>query len=266
MTIFKGNVDSCCDVENARVYENFECTLNDANIIKGSNKFFIIQILFDELKYYLWTRYGRVGKTGIIKFEEYNKNNVVRKFISLFKSKTGNDWNSKFKRYENKYVLIDIEPDLFELNNISKIRETYILNKSLQNFLLMICEKKNLLNTTKEYEIDTQKFPLGKLSQSQIKKGHSILNKIARSNQNSKIQLSSIFWSYIPYSCGHGGSPPIINDDVDIKQCRNMLHNLKNIEITIKLSNAANCIYESFDICLEPINIYKYSHLYILIK
>ena len=118
----------------------------------------------------------------------------------------------------------------------------------------------------KEYEIDTDKLPLGKMSKKQIQTGHVILKKIQDNlknfNKDDFIELSSKFWSNIPYSCGHRGTPPIIRTKDDLEKYADMLENLSNIEVAGKIIEAANTddvhpldhIYDSLDISIDPLD------------
>lgn len=73
--IVKGRaaVDSYCDVAaTTHVYEGsggevFDALLNQTDIVKNANKFYVIQLLETDAsppKYYTWTRWGRVGEKG----------------------------------------------------------------------------------------------------------------------------------------------------------------------------------------------------------
>ncbi|KAM7040820.1 protein mono-ADP-ribosyltransferase PARP3-like [Acridotheres tristis] len=47
--------------DGARVYEDYDCTLNQTNISDNNNKFFIIQLLECNGTYSVWSRWGRVS-------------------------------------------------------------------------------------------------------------------------------------------------------------------------------------------------------------
>ena len=64
--------DIHCTLTNTRVVGKYNCTLNQTNIAKNNNKFYILQILTDGKIYYLWTRYGRVGDRGVGSYKEFN--------------------------------------------------------------------------------------------------------------------------------------------------------------------------------------------------
>ncbi|OMJ81813.1 hypothetical protein SteCoe_17633 [Stentor coeruleus] len=73
----------CPNYENYHIYEEFSkswnCILNCVNLMGNNNKFYIIQLLETEdkpEKFFLWTRWGRVGSIGnynFVPFEDIEK-------------------------------------------------------------------------------------------------------------------------------------------------------------------------------------------------
>ena len=144
MSIFKGKVDSYCTLEDVTVYNYYECTLNQTDIKRGSNKFYIMQILKPPAHkyYYLWTRYGRVGEKGnsnVATFEsEYS---AIRKFEATFRSKTGNRFNDDFVEKSGKYTLIDLSEDDVEIEDKKILCN---LDPRLQNVLSLISNNERI--------------------------------------------------------------------------------------------------------------------------
>lgn len=94
--------------------------------------------------------------------------------------------------------------------------------------------------TMKELNLDLDQCPLGKLSNSQIQKGYSILKRIQHvletSNRESQvIELSNSFYSNIPQSFGMK-KPPLINHPLKVKEKLTLLENLHEMEIANSLS------------------------------
>jgi predicted DNA-binding WGR domain protein len=68
--------------------------LNQTNISNNNNKFYVIQMLQDDVntsKYYCFTRWARVGLVGQFKLDEFNSIDGAKKaFESKFRDKTKN--------------------------------------------------------------------------------------------------------------------------------------------------------------------------------
>ena len=89
---------------DGRIYKDYDCTLNQTNIKTNANKFYIMQIIEKQNKYYVFIRYGRVGEKGVSRDESFsNVDGAISKFKKQFKSKTGNVWNVEnlFQKKEN---------------------------------------------------------------------------------------------------------------------------------------------------------------------
>ena len=59
-------VDSHCSLNSAAVWQDYDCMLNQTNIGKNNNKFYVIQLLVVGTKYYVWNRWGRVVSIHIL--------------------------------------------------------------------------------------------------------------------------------------------------------------------------------------------------------
>jgi predicted DNA-binding WGR domain protein len=154
-----------------KVYEDYSAILNQTNIGKNNNKFYIVQLLHGYDKYHVWTRWGRVGEPGKTNMDSFDSLNLcIAGYEKKFKEKTGNKWINKdsFEPKTGKYVLVEIE------------------------------EKEGGGDDT---------APMGKLTESQIEKGQAILKQLGKAiNDNEKIiiyeDLSSIFFTLIPTVTG----------------------------------------------------------------
>lgn len=74
--------------------------LNQTNIAKNANKFYVAQILESDVgkghSLYLCIRYGRVGESGQKKQTLYHsKDSATNAFLALFRSKTGIAWSQR---------------------------------------------------------------------------------------------------------------------------------------------------------------------------
>lgn len=105
-------------------------------------------------------------------------------------------------------------------------------------------------------------MPLGKLSQSQIDKGYTILNKIklalkGNSSQAVKdeiMDLSSEYYTLIPYVCNRSSTPPIINTDKMVQTYTETLDELSNLTV------AATVVKDSTFILLPSLrSVFEFS-------
>lgn len=96
----------------------YDVMLNQTNIGNNNNKFYVIQMLQDDVnksKYFCFTRWARVGLVGQMKLEEFNSIEGAKKaFESKFWDKTKNRWadicaGHEFKTVAGKYTLIEID-------------------------------------------------------------------------------------------------------------------------------------------------------------
>lgn len=61
----KREIDGCCRLSPATVYEDYDCMLNQTNIGNNNNKFYVIQLLVSNGNYYVWNRWGRVVSSNM---------------------------------------------------------------------------------------------------------------------------------------------------------------------------------------------------------
>uniref|UniRef100_A0A674NQ20 Poly (ADP-ribose) polymerase family, member 3 n=1 Tax=Takifugu rubripes TaxID=31033 RepID=A0A674NQ20_TAKRU len=106
-------VDEHCQVSaSAEVHEDYDCMLNQTNIGQNNNKFYVIQVIKDNNRFYSWNRWGRVGEVGQSKLSPFDKlEKAVKDFEKKFKDKTKNSWSdrSNFVSYAGKYTMIEVD-------------------------------------------------------------------------------------------------------------------------------------------------------------
>lgn len=161
------------------VHENYDVKLMQTNIGSGrnNNKFYIIQVLVSEGKYFSWNRWGRLGEEGQNKLEACaGEEEAIKCFSKKFKDKTKNTWvtgapASAFVKHDGKYQLVEVEDDA-----------------------------------------GGGDASLGKLSAEQIGKGQAVLEQIKAALDGGGgdiAELSSQFYSLIPTQSGRAAPPPI---------------------------------------------------------
>ena len=192
----RSKVDPLCPkASNCQIYNDvdgaWECMLNQTNIQNNNNKYFLIQLLLDTSGYYYtWFRWGRVGYNGQTNLQSFGKNldGAKKAFLKKFSDKTRNNWADRgdFVKHSGKYELIEInvggddeddlgtdEPDAKKAKADIKVLESQ-LDKKVQELINMICDVKTMQQTLMGMDFDTEKSPLGKVTEEQIKSGYEV--------------------------------------------------------------------------------------------
>jgi len=207
------------------IVDDYNVMLNLTDIsygVKGHNKFYQIQLLKKNGQYILFTKWARVGaKHPQSKTEEFSsKIDAVKAFKKKFWQKTLNEWDERdnFQQQPGKYALVSvsgsadadsINKEVQRLNQRNQELKRRIevnpttLDPSLFSLMKMIWDINRMSKTLKELNIDTEKYPLGKLSAEQIQKGYRILNEIQNvllsdAKKTKLIELSNQFYTNIP--------------------------------------------------------------------
>jgi predicted DNA-binding WGR domain protein len=173
--------------EKLKVHGEYSVKLNQTHIDANNNKFYIIQVLEGDGKFYAWTRWGRVGEPGQNKMVPSSTvDGAIANFKSKFREKTSNNWDGRdnFKSVNGKYTLVE----------------------------------------TDEGSGGQEDAPMGKLTEAQIGKGQKVLEKLGAEVQKAKAEvktlevLSSEFYSLIPHNFGRTRPPAIKTDDMVQKE------------------------------------------------
>jgi len=240
-------IDTNCKFQTGNLYQSnsvvYSCTLNQTDLGKNANKFYIMQVIVNGPQYVVFIRYGRIGETGTINYKEFSSESPAKSFFEKqFRTKTGNAWLHKdnFEKKSGHYFLTEIE--CIEESSESSESEISVsteckLDKRIVHFLELISNQTYMKNSLVQLEIDTDKMPLGKISQTQIDKGYIILDKINK-NMNQKnmlIELSSEFYTLIPMATGRR-QPPVINSSELLGKYVNLLNELSQMVYGSKTS------------------------------
>lgn len=280
-------LDTLCYIKGKVVQENnnvYSCTLNQTDIVSNKNKFYIMQVIENGNTYHLYTRYGRIGEDGKIIDKTFtSKNQAECAFEKQFKTKTGNTWGDKdFIKKTGKYFMTEVQyevdadeikDDEHEKTNISKLDDR-------TKFLMeLFTNKETMEKTLVSLSINPKKMPLGKISKTQLDNAQKILIKIRNElkintkensdddsdndsddelNDNNQITImSSEFYTYIPYSCGRQ-KPPVINSNELIGKFTELIDELKNLEVAVKISKQGitdlDSAYNSLNSDIKPLS------------
>lgn len=246
-------IDENCSCQGGKVLcvndVFYACTLNQTNIKSNANKFYIIQIVTTGKKYIVFIRYGRIGEIGTKSEAVYDDvDSAIKHFTKQFKTKTGNNWNAKdkFVKKEGKYFMTEVAYD--EVKNIEKVTEIADTPKIVESkldplvvkLIEMISDINMMKNSLVKLEIDTKKLPLGKISNSQLDKAMQLLKDIkkqlddGKNDEDMMAELSSQYYTYIPFACGRK-KPPLIDNTTMIGKYTNLLDELRNLVVAVKI-------------------------------
>jgi prolyl-tRNA editing enzyme YbaK/EbsC (Cys-tRNA(Pro) deacylase)/predicted DNA-binding WGR domain protein len=181
--------DTHCTVPGV-VHGLYAVTLNQTNISDNSNtnKFFIIQLIEGGGRFTVFSRWGRVGDVGQKEEEKAQFSNLdpaIKAFESKFRSKTGNIWSpphTDFVAKPQKYQIVEMATGALVSLGLPP----------------------------------SEHWPLGRLSEHQLQKGHALLEKVGRVMKKGAseeaeadylrthelLQLSSSFYTLIPHDFG----------------------------------------------------------------
>jgi poly [ADP-ribose] polymerase len=252
-------VDENCTLKGAAVHEDYDCILNQTNIGANNNKFYVIQLLTKDGKFYAWTRWGRVGETGqsaLVGPTDLPK--ALKAFQSKFKDKTSNVWEERatFKPASGRYTLIEvdrsadaakaeeieaklkgIDAQAAKLATKKKIKPS-ALHPRLEHFMGLIFDHDMFKGAMASFDIDVKKMPLGQLSTSQVQKGYEVLDALKKAITQKKradiMAETSRFYTVIPHAFGRS-TPPLIDSQELLDKKTEMLNVLTDIEIALSM-------------------------------
>ncbi|XP_062356691.1 protein mono-ADP-ribosyltransferase PARP3 [Cinclus cinclus] len=252
-------IDGHCPLStalDARVYEDYDCTLNQTNISANNNKFYIIQLLEHNGAYSIWTRWGRVGEVGQFKLMPCASLEAAKKeFEKKFREKTKNSWATRenFIAQPGKYTLIEVQPGAGQEVEVAlrvdavdggKVCKQQVLpctlDKATQELVSLIFSSDMFQFAMQTMNIDVKKMPLGKLSKQQIARGFEALEELEAAlkeqpAQESRLEeLSSRFYTTVPHNFGRT-RPPTINSPDLLRAKKDMLLVLADIELAQSL-------------------------------
>jgi poly [ADP-ribose] polymerase len=112
-------IDEQCSIKGGIFSRNnmvYSCTLNQTDIKTNKNKFYIMQLVYDNDRYYVYSRWGRIGEKGQCQLKQNPMNGAIMLYEKTFKTKTGNIWGSEFRPIIGKYYLTDVKYDFDDID------------------------------------------------------------------------------------------------------------------------------------------------------
>ncbi|KAI4195716.1 MAG: hypothetical protein LQ350_007040 [Teloschistes chrysophthalmus] len=238
----------------------YDASLNQTNISGNNNKFYRIQLLFDDNKEWcVFTRWGRVGEFGSVKALPHGSNfeGAVQEFEKKFKDKSGHKWEDRSEpAKKGKYTFIeksyeddsdsDGKPDAAKqevvFDDFEEVESK--LPKQVQRLIELIFNQNHFNSVLEGIGYNANKLPLGKLSKATLKQGFDHLNELAslikhpalaqdkyQCSQKEAIEdFSNKYYSTIPHEFGRYRPIPINNNDV-LRKETSMLDTLSDMEV-----------------------------------
>jgi poly [ADP-ribose] polymerase len=254
-------------IDSVKLYNNYNATLSLNNILKGNNKFYILQILeyintIGQPIYFLFHRYGRIGNTGEIDIDCYiDIKRAIETFEYIFLDKSGIEWADRHNEshyIKGKYIYTELKDNTTE---DGELKETIVepkihLNINVEEFVNFIYSCNGDFEAlTKELDFNSKNKPLGTISKKQIKKATLVLDNINNILVNNAtlddtlnkelINLSSEFYSIIPTYMS-AKTVNIINTKEILDLKYNLLNVLLNSNAFIENTLKSDSLYSKY--------------------
>ncbi|KAH9947397.1 poly polymerase catalytic domain-containing protein [Amylocystis lapponica] len=247
----------------------WDATLNQTDVGKNANKFYIIQLLHqigNNASVTLFTRWGRVGENGQQqKKGPFSAAQSVQEFKKQFKAKAGVSWEERHGMVpkKGKYFFIERSFDdedeskddsgegpgegSSKKEEPEKIPES-TLHAEVQALCRLIFSTKIMDAHLTAMNYNATKLPLGKLAKSTILSGFGALKTLAEVIENpdgdsakalggfrpAVEELTGRYYSVIPHVFGRN-RPPIIDDLTTLKRELELVDALGDMEVASKL-------------------------------
>lgn len=248
----------------------WDATLNQTNSTANNNKFYRLQVIVagtgKSLEHYTWSRWGRVGEKGQSRLDlTSTPAAALGLFEKKFREKSGLKWedrlntpkDGKYTFIEKNYEEDDDEP---EAKNGKVKKESSKdtppveskLAQPLQNLMSFIFNQDHFTNALRAMDYDSEKLPLGKLSERTLKNGYSILKELSElmldhslavsrygtTFINAAEALSNRYFTTIPHVFGRN-RPPILSTGPLIKKEVELIEALTDMDVANEIMNEA---------------------------
>ncbi|XP_053602526.1 poly [ADP-ribose] polymerase [Plodia interpunctella] len=235
----------------AHVHCRHSAALSRTDVVTGKNSYYKLQLLKSDTSdtFYLFRAWGRIGTPiGGNKTENFKSlNDAIRQFKHFYKEKTQNDWDNRenFEKVPGAYYPHDVDySDVEKKNNIRAmvVDPNSSLPVPVQKLVQKIFDLAAMKKTMLEFELDTEKMPLGKISQKQITQGYEVLSELLKYIEKGKVNQSKIidatnrFFTIIPHDFGTENAPLLSSAELVQAKCQ-MLDSLLEIEIAYSILN-----------------------------
>ncbi|KAG1697929.1 hypothetical protein DVH05_015413 [Phytophthora capsici] len=153
----------------------------------GNNKFYMAQLIVKNEVFLVFRKWGRVGaKKPQVALSSFSfLEDTESEFKKVFQSKSGNKWPlaEPFVRKKGKYFLVELDDGESEAASEEKEENNNVepskLPLEVQKIVQLICDPEVVTREMASLNVDMKRFPLGKLSKSQISQGYDILQRLS---------------------------------------------------------------------------------------
>lgn len=258
----------------SRNNDKYNIILGKTDIQRNKNSFYKLQLLESDKKDKFWVfrAWGRIGTTiGGNKLERFsNLIEAQESFKYYYLEKTGNQFENRANFVKVPHCMYPIDIDYSDNDKINLNAEHNVKSKlpeAVQNIIKLMFDVDTMKRTMMEFDLDMEKMPLGKLSQSQIKLAYGVLTEVCKyieeGGTNAQlIDCTNRFFTLIPHDFGTK-APPLLDTKEQIEKLVQMLDSLLQIECAYNLlktedsSEEVNPIdqhYEQLKTKLEPLD------------
>ncbi|KAJ3481381.1 hypothetical protein NLI96_g7694 [Meripilus lineatus] len=264
-------VDPCSGrVDTHQVFANnegvWDAMLNQTDVGKNANKFYVIQLLHpigNDATSTLFTRWGRVGENGQQQSKgPFPASHAIAEFKKQFKAKSGTDWEKRHgmvaKKGKYTWLERDFEDEEEKKDDTKKAGSSgdkepekipdCTLDPEIKSLCNLIFSTKLMDATLSSMNYDANKLPLGKLAKSTILNGFAALKLLSEVIQDpngdtskeyggfrSAVDtLTGRYYSIIPHVFGRN-RPTIIDDMNTLKRELELVDALGDMEVASKL-------------------------------
>ncbi|XP_067682285.1 poly [ADP-ribose] polymerase tankyrase-like [Haliotis asinina] len=269
----------------------------------GMYNFYKMQLVYQKGKdmYLLFTRWGRIGDEGQFQHTPFpKKEDGVKEFCKVFRSKTGNDW-ANVKTYVNhpkKYRLVPREQKHTKVKSVDFTLNSEIPSKlplPIQDLMKEMSNQTMLHNSVLKAGVDTNYMPFGRIKREALLEARSILTQLSeliqaidkqkRNNAHNDMStfqdncdkiasLTNDYYNLVPSPGFEYEAIKPIKKKERLKTCLRFLSDMLDIEIAsrivlgsqqhLKDMNPLDYIYRSVGCQIEPLSPDTLESQYIL--
>lgn len=241
----------------------YSSVLGLTDIERNKNSYFKLQVLQSDkvlTNFWLFTSWGRIGTTiGDTKLQAFNSaDQACAEFKKVYQTQTGNEWISEhpFKKLPGKFYPVDVNyNDNIKANTTTP---SHLVQK-VEDLVKLLFNVKNMERAMREFKLDLEKMPLGKLSINQLQTAYFTLQELEDAVNDEKpkaelIGLSNKFFTLIPHNFGMSNAP-ILDTFRQINEKRDVVDSLLDIETAYAMmKEGAKLNMNSFDAYYHQLN------------
>ncbi|XP_071081128.1 poly [ADP-ribose] polymerase tankyrase-like [Haliotis cracherodii] len=300
------NRDTSEVAEDTKQHIPYDVLLSKVDVSYGSYgmyNFYKMQLVYQKGKdiYMLFTRWGRIGDEGQFQHTPFRKKeDGVKEFCKIFRSKTGNDWNN-VKTYVNhpkKYRLVPREQKYTKVKSVDFSLNSEIPSKlplPIQDLIKEMSNQTMLQRSVSKAGLDTEYMPFGRIQREALLEARSILTELSELIQTIEKQrrntatndmaafqdncdkiasLTNDYYNLVPSPGFEYEAIKPINKKKRLKMCLRFLSDMLDIEIAsrivlgsqqhLKDMNPLDYIYRSVGCQIEPLSPDSLESQYIL--